>query len=163
MKAKSVLDKLAKGIELLEVANRYATIMLSQGCFYEETPLVQKARKELVLGKKALKTGMIPQLEKLEDLVSGLTRTAEVITQETRRLKQIEEARIKLDQKIKQPIKVEKAPCPKMFCCFSAGDEDESEEEEIIVIEMAVFLPKGNKLSVEPIGVDAPIIDPEEL
>ncbi len=47
------------------------------------------------------------KLEELEELVIGITRTAEVITQETQRLRQVEavKARIKVEHTIKKTFR----------------------------------------------------------
>ena len=127
-----VLDKLKEGVVSLELANKQATKLLPGGIFFKEHLLVREAKKQLGLQKVALENGVIPGLEKLEELeelVIGITRTAEVITQETQRLRQVEavKARIKLEQ-IKEPLIVEKSLLQKikekLGCCFSANDHE---------------------------------------
>ena len=95
----------------LELANKQATKLLPGGFFFKEHLLVREAKKQLGLQKVALENGVIPGLEKLEELeelVIGITRTAEVITQETQRLRQVEavKARIKVEHTIKKPLEV---------------------------------------------------------
>ena len=164
-----VLDKLKEGVVSLELANKQATKLLSGGFFYKEHLLVREAKKQLGLQKIALDNGVIPGLEKLEELealVIGITRTAQVITQETNRLRQVEaeKAKIKSEHKIKESEKVEKTFFQKLqekfSCCFST-DDHEPKPKMIEMVSVLHSKAQDNEIPVDPIGVDAPIIDPE--
>ena len=119
---------------------------------------MREAKKQLGLQKVALENGVIPGLEKLEELeelVIGITRTAEVITQETQRLRQVEavKARIKLEQ-IKEPLIVEKSLLQKIKekwgCCFSANDH-EPKPKMIEMVSMHTNV-QDEEISVDSIG-----------
>jgi IgA-specific serine endopeptidase len=153
-----VLDKLKEGVVSLELANKQATKLLPGGFFFKEHLLVREAKKQLGLQKVALENGVIPGLEKLEELeelVIGITRTAEVITQETQRLRQVEavKARIKLEQ-IKEPLIVEKSLLQKikekLGCCFSANDH-ELKPKMIEMVSMHTNV-QDEEISVNSIG-----------
>jgi hypothetical protein len=153
-----VLDKLKEGVVSLELANKQATKLLPGGFFFKEHLLVREAKKQLGLQKVALENGVIPGLEKLEELeelVIGITRTAEVITQETQRLRQVEavKARIKLEQ-IKEPLIVEKSLLQKikekLGCCFSANDH-ELKPKMIEMVSMHTNV-QDEEISVDSIG-----------
>jgi ubiquinone biosynthesis protein COQ9 len=129
---------------------------------------VREAKNQLGLQKGALEKGVIPELEKLEELIRGITRTAEVITLETERLSQAEAERVKLKftHKIKEPLKVEKTFFQKLkekfSGCFSANDI-ELKPKTIEMVSVLHSKAQDNEIPVDPIGVDAPIIDPEGL
>jgi len=155
-----VLDKLKESVVSLELANKQATKLLSGGFFYKEHLLVREARKQLGLQKIALDNGVIPGLEKLEELealVIGITRTAQVITQETNRLRQLEaeKAKIKPEHKIKESVKVEKTFFQKLkekfSCCFST-DDHEPKPKMIEMVSVLHSKAQDNEIPVDPIG-----------
>ena len=164
-----VLDKLKEGVVSLELANKQATKLLPGGIFFKEHLLVREAKKQLGLQKVALENGVIPGLEKLEELeelVIGITRTAEVITQETQRLRQVEavKARIKLEQ-IKEPLIVEKSLLQKikekLGCCFSANDH-EPKPKMIEMVSMHTNV-QDEEISVDSIGEQVPVNSSVEI
>ena len=164
-----VLDKLKEGVVSLELANKQATKLLPGGFFFKEHLLVREAKKQLGLQKVALENGVIPGLEKLEELeelVIGITRTAEVITQETQRLRQVEavKARIKLEQ-IKEPLIVEKSLLQKikekLGCCFSANDH-EPKPKMIEMVSMHTNV-QDEEISVNSIGEQVPVNSSVEI
>ena len=155
-----VLDKLKESVVSLELANKQATKLLSGGFFYKEHLLAREARKQLGLQKIALDNGVIPGLEKLEELealVIGITRTAQVITQETNRLRQLEaeKAKIKPEHKIKESVKVEKTFFQKLkekfSCCFST-DDHEPKPKMIEMVSVLHSKAQDNEIPVDPIG-----------
>ena len=169
LKAKSLLDELKEGIVLLELAQKQAAKkLLPAGVFFKEHPLVREAKNQLGLQKGALEKGVMPELGKLEELIRGITRTAEVITLETERLSQAEAERVKFKfaHKIKEPLKVEKTFFQKLkekfSGCFSANDI-EPKPKTIEMVSVLHSKAQDNEIPVDPIGVDAPIIDREEL
>ncbi|HJK88976.1 MAG TPA: hypothetical protein QKA34_06140 [Candidatus Megaira endosymbiont of Mesostigma viride] len=156
-----VLDKLKEGVVSLELANKQATKLLPGGFFFKEHLLVREAKKQLGLQKVALENGVIPGLEKLEELeelVIGITRTAEVITQETQRLRQVEavKARIKVEHTIKKPLEVAEKKSwleqikYKLSCCFSANDH-EPKPKMIEMVSMHTNV-QDEEISVDSIG-----------
>ncbi len=161
-----VLDKLKEGVVSLELANKQATKLLPGGFFLKEHLLVREAKKQLGLQKVALENGVIPGLEKLEELeelVIGITRTAEVITQETQRLRQVEavKARIKVEHTIKKPLEVAEKKSwleqikYKLSCCFSANDH-EPKPKMIEMVSMHTNV-QDEEISVDSIGEQVPV------
>ena len=131
---------------------------------------MREAKKQLGLQKIALENGVIPGLEKLEELeelVIGITRTAEVITQETQRLRQVEavKARIKLEQ-IKEPLIVEKSLLQKikekLGCCFSANDHEPKSRVETEMVSMHTNV-QDEEISVDSIGEQVPVNSSVEI
>ncbi|MCP5377618.1 MAG: hypothetical protein H6910_00660 [Rickettsiaceae bacterium] len=169
LKARSLLDDLKEGIVLLELAQKQAAKkLLPAGVFFKEHPLVREAKNQLGLQKEALEKGVIPKLGKLEELIRGITRTAEVITLETERLSQAEAERVKFKfaHKIKEPLKVEKTFFQKLkekfSGCFSANDIEPKPK----IIEMVSVLHskmQDNEIPIDPLGEQARIINPDEI
>jgi hypothetical protein len=166
-----VLDKLKEGVVSLELANKQATKLLAGGFFFKEHLLVREAKKQLKLQKIDLDKGVIPGLEKLEELealVIGITRTAEVITLETERLSQaeVERVKFKFTHKIKEPLKVEKTFFQKLkekfSGCFSANDI-EPKPKTIEMVSVLHSKMQDNEIPIDPLGEQARIINPDEI
>ena len=166
-----VLDKLKEGVVLLELANKQATKLLPGGIFFKEHLLVREAKKQLGLQKVNLENGVIPglkKLEELEELVTGITRTAEVIIQETQRLIQVEaeKAKIKLEHKIKEPLKVETSFFQKIkekFSGYFSADDHEPEPKMIEMVSVLGSKVQDNEIPVDPIGEQARVIISDEI
>ena len=166
-----VLDKLKEGVVLLELANKQATKLLPGGTFFKEHLLVREAKKQLGLQKVNLENGVIPglkKLEELEELVTGITRTAEVIIQETQRLIQVEaeKAKIKLEHKIKEPLKVETSFFQKIkekFSGYFSADDHEPEPKMIEMVSVLGSKVQDNEIPVDPIGEQARVIISDEI
>ena len=166
-----VLDKLKEGVVSLELANKQATKLLPGGIFFKEHLLVREAKKQLGLQKVALENGVIPglkKLEELEELVTGITRTAEVIIQETQRLIQVEaeKAKIKLEHKIKEPLKVETSFFQKIkekFSGYFSADDHEPEPKMIEMVSVLGSKVQDNEIPVDPIGEQARVIISDEI
>ena len=166
-----VLDKLKEGVVLLEIANKQATKLLPGGIFFKEHLLVREAKKQLGLQKVNLENGVIPglkKLEELEELVTGITRTAEVIIQETQRLIQVEaeKAKIKLEHKIKEPLKVETSFFQKIkekFSGYFSADDHEPEPKMIEMVSVLGSKVQDNEIPVDPIGEQARVIISDEI
>jgi len=169
LKARSLLDELKEGIVLLELAQKQAAKkLLPAGVFFKEHPLVREAKNQLGLQKGALEKGVIPELGKLEELIRGITRTAEVITLETERLSQAEAERVKFKfaHKIKEPLKVEKTFFQKLkekfSGCFSANDI-EPKPKMIEMVSVLHSKMQDNEIPIDPLGEQARIINPDEI
>jgi len=169
LKARSLLDDLKEGIVLLELAQKQAAKkLLPAGVFFKEHLLVREAKNQLGLQKGALEKGVIPELGKLEELISGITRTAEVITLETERLSQAEAERVKFKfaHKIKEPLKVEKTFFQKLkekfSGCFSANDI-EPKPKTIEMVSVLHSKMQDNEIPIDPLGEQARIINPDEI
>ena len=166
-----VLDKLKEGVVSLELANKQATKLLPGGIFFKEHLLVREAKKQLGLQKVNLENGVIPglkKLEELEELVTGITRTAEVIIQETQRLIQVEaeKAKIKLEHKIKEPLKVETSFFQKIkekFSGYFSADDHEPEPKMIEMVSVLGSKVQDNEIPVDPIGEQARVIISDEI
>lgn len=133
---------------------------------------MREAKKQLGLQKVALENGVIPELEKLEELeelVIGITRTAEVITQETQRLRQVEavKARIKVEHTIKKPLEVAEKKSwleqikYKLSCCFSANNH-EPKPKMIEMVSMHTNV-QDEEISVDSIGEQVPVNSSVEI
>ena len=169
LKAKSLLNELKEGIVLLELAQKQAAKkLLPAGVFFKEHPLVREAKNQLGLQKGALEKGVIPELGKLEELIRGITRTAEVITLETERLSQaeVERVKFKFTHKIKEPLKVEKTFFQKLkekfSGCFSANDI-EPKPKTIEMVSVLHSKMQDNEIPIDPLGEQARIINPDEI
>ena len=132
---------------------------------------MREAKKQLEQQKVNLENGVIPglkKLEELEELVTGITRTAEVIIQETQRLIQVEaeKAKIKLEHKIKEPLKVETSFFQKIkekFSGYFSADDHEPEPKMIEMVSVLGSKVQDNEIPVDPIGEQARVIISDEI